>query len=230
MPTRLRRLSWTAAMVAAISLATFAAPTRAEAQSAMDMGQQIDATPKGTIGLGIIGAEIGFAVPALAGLDGAWAYVVFPIIGAAGGAIGGFYAIDNNDKERAAVAMLAVGMALMVPTLVLTLAMTAYDPADDEADEADDSGGDAAADDAEGAGDGSETAAPAAEPSAREEALRQRARAARAGAGLLRFDGGSLQLGVPGLGLRAAYSRDELWRYGGRNRTGVEIALFSGAF
>ena len=227
MPTRLRRLSWTAAMAVAISLATFAAPMHAEAQPAMDMGQVIDATPKGTIGLGIIGAEIGFAVPALAGLDDTWAYVVFPLIGAAGGAIGGFYAIDNNDNERAAVAMLTVGMALMVPTLVLTLAMTAYDPTDDEAD---DPGGEAVSEESDGADDDSGATEPTGEPSARDEALRRRARAARAGAGLLRFDGRTLQLGVPGLGLRAAYSRDEQWRYGGSNRTGVEIALISGAF
>ncbi len=227
MPTRLRRLSWTAALVAALSVGSLAAPLRAEAQPAADMGQSIDATPKGTIGLGIIGAEIGFAVPALAGIDGAWAYVVFPVIGAAGGAIGGFYAIDNNDNERAAVAMLTVGMALMVPTLVLTLAMTAYDP-DDDVEDSGDSGGDDLEEGADADEAGDEAAEP--EPSARQETLRRRARAARAGAGLLRFDGRSLQLGVPGFGLRAAYSRDEQWRYGGTNRTGVEIALVSGAF
>ena len=44
---------------------------------------------KGMIGLGLIGAELGFVVPALAGARDTWVYIVFPVLGAGGGAVGG---------------------------------------------------------------------------------------------------------------------------------------------
>ncbi|MEM9074558.1 MAG: hypothetical protein AAGE52_39045 [Myxococcota bacterium] len=220
MSAKLRRLAGAAAIAVMVGVAV---PDQAHAQM-MGGGSQIEATPKGTIGLGIIGAEVGFAIPALAGLHDTWAFIVFPLVGAGAGAIAGYYAIDNQDRENAAVGMLAAGMALIIPTMVLTLAMTAYDPGDDDDDEDEVDEGD---------GELEEDAEP--EPEAAEEPLaqrrmRERARAARAGGGLFRINEGSLQLGVPGLSIRATYDREAQWLSGGQNQAQVHVALFTGAF
>lgn len=95
---------------------------------------------KGIIGLGLIGAELGLIIPALAGVrDEWWPYLVFPLIGAVGGGIGG-WAVEQATGPRpnpspttrgepeVSVTLLAVGMVLIVPTIVGTLALTAYSP------------------------------------------------------------------------------------------------------
>ena len=110
------------------SAAVFAVTPAAHAQE----GEQIRSSPKGLIGLGLIGAELGLVIPAAAGLDDTWALVTFPILGATGGALAGHFLIDDNDQEELGVAMLVSGLALVVPALVLTLTLTAYDPDDDE--------------------------------------------------------------------------------------------------
>lgn len=213
-------MSWGAALVAL--MVTVATPEVAHAQDP-EPGQQIDASPKGLIGLGLVGAELGLVIPAAAGLDDTWALILFPVIGAAGGAVAGHFLIDNKDNARAAVAMLTVGMALIVPALVLTLAVTAYDPEDDADDDDDDGGGgDEAAEEA--------PAAEPAEPDAEEQAAIRRQRAVAAGSGLLRYGSERLQLGVPGVGMQLAYSQDELARFGGDQRTEFHVSLFSGSF
>jgi hypothetical protein len=89
----------------------------------------IDADFKGMIGLGLIGAELGFVVPALAGARDAWAFIVFPVLGAGGGAVAGYFLLEKGDGEpELAVAALTTGMALVIPAMVVTLAATAYEP------------------------------------------------------------------------------------------------------
>jgi hypothetical protein len=90
------------------------------------------ASGKGTVGLGLIGAELGFAIPAIIGVDEVWPYIVFPTVGAAGGAIAGYFAIDANNEHVAGVAVLATGLALVLPTVVLTVSALRYDPERDE--------------------------------------------------------------------------------------------------
>lgn len=189
------------------------------------MPEQIDATPKGTIGLGIMGAELGFAVPALAGLHDAWAFVVFPLIGAGGGAVAGYFLIDNKDNEKAAVGVLAASMALVIPTLVLTLAMTAYDPEDEGVVRGDDDEGG----DDEGAED-EDVAEEPQEESAQQRRMRERVAAARAGAGLFRVSERGLQLGMPGLEISGMYNERELWLNGSQQRTQFQVSLFTGSF
>ena len=60
-----------AALCAALSVGAAASPRAALAQTVTPTTAKrstIDAKPKGTIGLGILGAEVGLIVPALAGL------------------------------------------------------------------------------------------------------------------------------------------------------------------
>ena len=220
------RFTTALALAAALTFAAGAAPTKVEAQPTMP--EQIDATPKGTIGLGIMGAELGFAVPALAGLHDAWAFVVFPLVGAGGGAVAGYFLIDNKDNEKAAVGVLAASMALVIPTLVLTLAMTAYDP-EDEGVVRDDDSGDG---EDEGGGDGEDAAEEPEEESesAQHRRMRERVAAARAGAGLFRLSPRGLQLGVPGFEIAGMYNERELWLNGSQQRTQFQVSLFTGSF
>lgn len=95
---------------------------------------EIQGTPKATIGGAFLGAEV-VAIPmAIAGVKAGWAYAVFPPLGAVGGAIGGFFmdqAYDQSNPKTAAYGsafMLAGGMALIIPTIVLMLNATRYHP------------------------------------------------------------------------------------------------------
>ncbi len=204
----LRRFALVAAMAVAFQVAT---PDVAMAQEPAT--NEISAGPKGLIGLGLIGAELGFVVPALAGMDGAWPYIVFPLVGGAGGAVAGHFLLDQNDLTGASVGMLVTGLTLVVPTILLTLVLTAYDPADEmEDDESLDSG----------PGDGEE------EP---EESARARVRRiASMGGGLIRTGYGDVQVGVPGVNVSPLYSQVESQRFGVDRGTQFQLSLVSGAF
>ena len=73
---------------------------------------QVEPTPvepdiKGMVGMGLIGTELGFVIPALAGGRDAWMYVVFPIAGAGGGAALGYFLLEKGaSSPDAAVASL----------------------------------------------------------------------------------------------------------------------------
>ncbi len=218
MPKHISRFGLILAFAATLLVGTLAEPSRAAAQ--MDPGPvQIDASPKGLIGFGLIGAELGLTIPALAGLDETWSLIIFPVVGAAGGAIAGHYAIDNRGNEKAAVATLMVGLALVVPSIVITVAATAYDPEDDF--EEDDGGG----------GEASEAPPEeAAEPEPEAELERRRQLATRGGTGMVRVHDGGVSLSLPGLTVGQVYTAQELARYGGEQATEVQLSLFSGNF
>jgi len=126
---QLRRLGVTIAVVFGVALASV--PARSFAQDEDNEPNPVDATPKGTIGLGLLGAELGVAIPALIGVKAGWAYLVFPIAGAAGGACAGYFLLDDPNHTEAAVAFMIGGLTLVIPTLVLAVAATSYDPDDD---------------------------------------------------------------------------------------------------
>lgn len=208
----LKNVAFGVALVAALGLAFASLPmSTARAQET----SQVSASAKGIIGLGLIGAEIGFVVPALAGLDETWAFIVFPVLGATGGSLAGYFLLENGDGHpEAAVATLAIGMGLIVPTMVLTLSLTAYDPSDDEA---------AASD---GAPMGAEAepapvAPPAAEPTAS---------AGEIGDGIVRVNPRGVFLGAPAMGPVATYSSEEVRRYGLTQRSEMRVSLFSATF
>lgn len=221
MPKHISRFGLTLAFAATLAVGTLAEPSRAAAQDPEPV--QIDASPKGLIGLGFIGAELGLTIPALAGLDETWSLIVFPVVGAAGGAIAGHYAIDNRGNEKAAVATLMIGLALVVPSIVITVAATAYDPESDF--EEDDGGG--------GDGEAEAPAAeeePAAEPEPEAAIERRRRVATRGGTGMVRVHEGGVSLSLPGLSVGQVYTPQELARYGGEQATEVQLSLFSGVF
>ncbi len=93
---------------------------------------EIQGTPKATIGGAFLGAEV-VAIPmAIAGVKAGWAYAVFPPIGAIGGAIGGYFMDKAYDDAKTSAYgsafMLAGGMALIIPTIILMLNATRYHP------------------------------------------------------------------------------------------------------
>ncbi|MBX3268909.1 MAG: hypothetical protein KF729_01530 [Sandaracinaceae bacterium] len=209
MHIRLARAAGLAVMVA-LAPALFGA-SRAEAQCAPSADcVTVGSDGKGILGLGIIGAEIGFMLPAIlvhAGvreLDEWWAYVLFPLVFGAGGAVAGYFALEEPIQMSAtgvatrgfpevAVAMFAVGMALIVPTFVGVLALTAYNPGPSEG-----TGRGATGDEDSDADEGgaSETPSPSNEAVRDEEASAIR-RTLAGGPGLFRYDEGRLLLGIP---------------------------------
>lgn len=155
--------------LALVVLASFGSASVAHAQD-----NRVEADFKGAVGLGLVGAELGAVIPALAGVEATWAYIVFPVVGAAGGGLGGYFALDRNDKVELSVVALTAGMALILPALIATLQLTSYDD-DDQAE-------------------------PPPGTFARNQMRRMQKQLA-AGPGMLRMSDGRLALAAPGLAL-----------------------------
>lgn len=192
----------------------------------------VGADGKGLLGGMILGAEIGFMTNALivhAGvreLDEWWAWILFPSIGAAGGALAGYFALEDPNMGQgfpeAAVAVFAISMALIVPTFVGVLALTAYNPGPD------DGGGGASGE------DDAEVEAPAEDetPSATPDQAAQsaRARVLAGGPGLLRFDRGSILLGLPMISSADSFTREERAHMALPQSVDLRVPVVSGTF
>jgi hypothetical protein len=190
-------LPWWLGTVLAVSAQLLVPP----AASAAEGPARISAGHKGLVGLGLIGAELGLTVPALCGLDDVWALVVFPVVGATGGALAGHYALDRPNHRVAAVSMLSVGLALVVPAILITRVALSFDPDEDGVEVV-----------------GSSRA-------------RRALAAMRAGPGLLRFGGGQLFVAMPSVDVLPAGSTfAPTDPFAVRLRTEVHVALLSGAF
>lgn len=161
---------------------------------------QVEADFKGAVGLGLVGAELGAVIPALVGVEATWAYIVFPAIGAAGGALGGYFALDNSGQVELSVVALTAGMALILPALIATLQLTSYSE-DDQPPPA------------------PGTFARAKKPAPATVARRQLA----AGSGMLRVSEGKLGLSAPGLALLPGTRGDNAI-------AGLNVSLMSGQF
>lgn len=129
---QLRRFGVMPSVVLALAFSIVACAVLPSQSLAQEEPQPVEASPKGKIGIGLLGAELGVAIPAIIGMDQWWAYVAFPIAGAAGGAIAGHFLIDDGNHAELSVVFLTAGMTLVIPTLVLAAAATAYDPESDE--------------------------------------------------------------------------------------------------
>lgn len=159
------------------------------------------------VGLGLIGGELGMVIPALAGVDATWAYLVFPAVGMIGGGVAGYFLLESGDHAEASIAMLGIGMALVIPATVLTLSLTAYDPEDDQPP--------------------AETAAVRFDPTAIRD--RRQRLLSRAGSGLLRVADGNVWLGAPAVGPIASLAQDgrPTVRFGAAD---FQLSLVSGTF
>jgi hypothetical protein len=115
----LERIGYALALLAVISLSV--SPSLVRAQSDAPQVTSVDATPKGTIGLGLVGAELGLIIPSVSGLNEPWSLAVFPAVGAAGGALAGYFALDKPNREKGSVAALVVGLAGVLPAILVTV-------------------------------------------------------------------------------------------------------------
>jgi hypothetical protein len=90
---------------------------------------EISPTGKGIVGGGLLGAEVITIVEGVAGVRPAWAYWLGAIVGAGGGAVGG-WAVEQavNGDGTVPMAMLAGGLALVIPAIVVSLDATRFRP------------------------------------------------------------------------------------------------------
>lgn len=193
-----------AALLGAVTLCAAMVLGPAARGYAQDNPNQVPPDFKGVVGLGLIGGELGMVIPAIAGVDATWAYIVFPAVGVVGGGLAGYFLLESNDQTDLSVAMLGIGMALVIPAAVLTLSLTAYDPEED-----------------------TEVVPASARFDVRH--ARQASARVRSGTGLLRFADGAAWLGAPAIGPVA--SVDSTGRPAVRfGVSDFQLALVSGSF
>jgi len=109
----------TAALFGAVALA---APVR---QARAD---DVSPTGKGLAGGALLGAEVITIGESLIGVKAGWAYVVGALVGAGGGAAGGYAVEQGSSNGQVPMYMLAGGLALVIPAVVLTLDATRFHP------------------------------------------------------------------------------------------------------
>jgi hypothetical protein len=196
------------ALLMCLALAALIGATPVEAQTteaAPVEPSPVQADLKGVIGLGLIGAELGFFIPAALGAEPWWMYLVFPVVGAAGGGVAGYFALEQGaGHPEVAVAMLVTGIALVIPTLVYTVSRTSYNGEEDMPTTP------------------STARARKAQASAR--------RATEAGPGLVRLAQGELLVRPPAVSVGRNVSVQEARRTGADAHRQYSVALLSGRF
>jgi hypothetical protein len=95
---------------------------------AQDQGDRLKGNVAGTVGLGVLGAEVGLFLPPAFNLqDHWWAWVLFPAITAAGGAVAGAFAFEPRNPEPAVtISILGASFLLAVPAVVSASALATY--------------------------------------------------------------------------------------------------------
>ncbi|NLE46823.1 MAG: hypothetical protein GX614_00325 [Sandaracinaceae bacterium] len=113
-----------------------ASPVMAARAQAPAVAERNAALPKGTIGLGLIGAELGLGIPAALRVKNPFILAATGVVGAAGGALAGYYLVDRHDSSQVsrilAPTFLAVGIAGFIPTTILIVRASRYHPPRDE--------------------------------------------------------------------------------------------------
>ncbi len=203
------------------------APGRAEAQIT-----RVHPDGKGIIGLGLIGAELGLFIPAIVQnamrTNEWWPYLVFPLIGGAAGAVGGYFMEqETQGSPEIDVAFMVAGMVLIVPTVLGTLAFAAYSPpgesisADEDMIVEDDRGdsveavqdtSDATAEPSDPSGGASDATGGSAAPAPQSRREIRASDLLAGGTGLLRFDADThrVMVGVPMVGATPTYTAEEV--------------------
>ncbi|MEZ4287801.1 MAG: hypothetical protein R3A47_06580 [Polyangiales bacterium] len=197
----MKQVVCTIAMAVAIALSVPVAPASAQTQL-----KDVKASPKGTVGLGLVGAELGLMIPSLARFNKAWALTVFPAVGATGGAIAGYFALDKPGREKGSVAALVVGMAGVVPAVLLTMRAVRYEPDRNVRQVGD---------------------AKTPELTTSEKKMRD---LARAGSGLIRRSVSGVHMGLPGVTFVPTHSSTDRERFQLATSNEFNVSLVSGNF
>lgn len=240
--------------VAVITLAgiagtiTLTHTTKASAQNV----NVVTPTAKGIIGCALLGAETVALIQAAAGARPRWAYIVFPLVGAAAGGVGGYFlenaAAGGTDTTLTAVSVgtLVLGLGLVVPSVIAYVNATSYRPESDQPSE-DNAPSNAPIDEststppAEGgstapaatppAGTGSGAApAPSASVHPRRIGARMAATPLLRPTGLVDFARGSMSLSVPAISVENSVSLHDMRQYGLGAQSEVRVPVLSGSF
>ena len=185
---------------------------------------EISPTGKGIVGGGLLGAEVVTMVEGLAGVRPAWAYWVGAIVGAGGGAVGG-WAVENavNGDGAIPMAMLAGGLALVIPAIVVSLDATRFRPDEGATEDHPPSIGPAAD---PGAAGGSVVGTPPPPPATPAPAPAP----ATAPQSLLDVNTGDVRVGVPVPNVRPVFSMAEQRQYGLRAETEFRLPVLHVSF
>jgi hypothetical protein len=117
------------ATAALLGAAALVAPQR-EARA-----DEVSPDGKGIVGGGLLGAEAVTIVESLVGVRSGWGYLIGGVLGAGGGAVGGYFVEQNSSDGKAPMYMLAGGLALVIPAVVLSLDATRYRPEEGATDD-----------------------------------------------------------------------------------------------
>ena len=179
---------------------------------------EVPATGKGIAGGALLGAEVVLVGEAIAGVKPAWAYVVGGVVGAGGGAVGGYF-IEKNANSKVSVYLLAGGMALMIPTIVAVLQATSYTPPDEYTED-------------RPAGGAPVPEPPRAQPPSTVPQTHYHWQPAKQKlpGGLLDLDEGAVAVAVPEIELRPLYKQDELLKFGLEQQHELRVSVFSATF
>ncbi len=210
---------------------------------------QVDGTGKGIVGGALLGGEIGFVGLAAFGAKPGWLYYTVPTAFAIGGGIGGYF-IEQSADPQIPMYMLAGGMALLIPTVVITLSATAYRPTSEDSTPADAAPGsaapvggavkvDASTPSTTGGspstpvpgGSGTTTTTPLPPATKHKPAKPTSLRTPRGpGFALVNLDDSKLQLAIPAVQIRPAYSLVEVEKYGLSQRYELHTPVLAVAF
>lgn len=226
-----------------------AALVLAPAVASADVGKtEASPTAKGTVGGGLLGAELVLAVEAAAGVQSPWAYLGGGVLGAAGGAVGGYFLEKEASNARLPMLLLAGGLTLAIPTTVAVLSATAYEPPADYLQDAPPADEPVADPPQPGAAPTTPAAPPTpgnpnttpATPQPSGRAPARRAPVAHAAEklpplhysppALLDMSPDLLALHIPAVEIRDTYTRTELALYGVEQSTEVHIPVLAVAF
>lgn len=215
-------------------------------------------TAKGIIGCALLGAETVTLIQAAAGARPRWAYIVFPLLGAAAGGVGGYFLEDaaaaGTDTTLTAVNVgtLVLGLGLVVPSVIAYVNATAYRPENDQpsddntpaagpidestapADSTSQPASGGAAQPADsGSGSGSGTGTGTGNQSSvhpRRIGTAMRASPMLRPTGLVDFARGSMSLSVPAISVENSVSLQDMRQYGLSPQSELRVPVLSGSF
>lgn len=82
---------------------------------------------KATVGGALLGAELVLVAEAIFDVKPWWAYLLGGGLGAAGGAVGGFF-VDQQGDPMVSTGFLVGGLVFAIPTTIAVLSATSYEP------------------------------------------------------------------------------------------------------
>ena len=118
-----------------VAAAAFLAAGTAGAE-AYDMSKPDALGVRGAIGMGLVGMELTMTIEAAAGVTNPWLLSLIPLAVGGGAAAGGYFM--EQESVDAGIAMLAVGMTMLVPSILITLILASetYEPVESSDDSA----------------------------------------------------------------------------------------------